>query len=120
MFRSIKTEMIAIDVVTAVVVFVDGPQGGKEMPYQEFTSTKTSQFCGFKDPISSTRWVADIEGCFYTCSFLEIQNFKFALNLLPTREKDWWGLASKAFSPTEKITVTWEPFTNMFTMEYVP
>lgn len=56
---------------------------------------------------------------FYICSCLKDQKVRCILNLLCLGEKDWWRLLAGAYSPTEKPTVTWEQFSNMFCIECV-
>lgn len=65
------------------------------------------------------RWIIDVKGCFYTCSCPDDLRVCFALNLLLLGAKSWWKSMTVDLSPTEKATVTWERFVEMFLEEYV-
>ena len=58
--------------------------------FHEFNHMKPPEFDGTQDPIAGMRWISDIEGCFYTWSFLEHLRVRFALNQLRLGVKDWW------------------------------
>ena len=84
------------------------------MLYREFNNTKPPEFDGTQDLIVVMRWISDIEGCFYTCSFPEHLRIRFALNQLCLGAKDWWKFVTTDFTLAEITTVTWEKFTTMF------
>ena len=90
------------------------------MLFREFSNTKPPEFDGTQDPIAAMRWIADIEGCFYTCSCPEHLRVRFALNQLRLGAKDWWKFVTANFTLAETAAVTWEGFTTMFREEYVP
>lgn len=56
----------------------------------------------------------------YTCLCPEDYKAKFTLNLLRLGVKDWWKLVTGAYSHADKVAVTWEQFTNLLHVEYVP
>ena len=132
MFGSIKTTLMeefeercaaiseaAVAAATAAVAAAR-PQGGDSLLFREFSNTKPPEFDGTQDPIAAMRWIADIEGCFYTCSCPEHLRVRFALNQLRLGAKDWWKFVTVNFTQAEITAVTWERFTEMFRDEYVP
>lgn len=129
MVGSIKTTLIEMFyehyvVVTEVVSFIPIAftvvirlQGRASIYYHEFGNMKAPEFDGVKDPIVDMRWVSDVEGFFYTGSWLANQKVKFALNLLRLGAKDWWKFATQGLSNAERIAMTSEKVTmisNMF------
>lgn len=64
--------------------------------------------------------LSDVEGFSFTYSCPKDQKVNFTLNLLHLEAKDWWKLVTSAYSPTEKVAVTWGQFKEMFCTEYVP
>lgn len=117
MFKTIKTEMIALfdekyvvfantaAATTIVPVTAAASPGENEMPYPQLNNTKILKFDGVKDPIFSMRRISDVEGCFYICSFLANLKFRYVQNLLRLRVKYWWNFATKNYSPTERSTL---------------
>ena len=81
------SEVIVV-AATAAVVFV-GVRGERAFRYQDFDNTKPLEFDGVKDLIVALRWLYDVEGCFFTCSCVDDQKVKCALNLLRLWAKDW-------------------------------
>ena len=43
---------------------------------------------GDREPIVSTRWISDVEGCFFIFSFPEDHKVKFSLNIFHLGAKD--------------------------------
>ncbi|KAL7584909.1 uncharacterized protein LOC128127083 [Lactuca sativa] len=132
MFGSIKTTLMetfderyaalteAATAAATAAVAAARPQGGDSLLFREFSNTKPPEFDGTQDPIAAMRWIADIEGCFYTCSCPEHLRVRFALNQLRLGAKDWWKFVTANFTLAETAAVTWEGFTTMFRDEYVP
>ncbi|XP_023766423.1 uncharacterized protein LOC111914944 [Lactuca sativa] len=87
--------------------------------YQDFDNTKPPTFDGFQDPIIAMRWLSNVDGCFFTCSCPADQKVKCTLNLLRSRAKDWWRLATSSYSTEQRVVVTWEQFYEMFRSRYV-
>ena len=118
MFGSIKTTLLeTFDVRYAAVteaaaaaattaVAAARPQGGDSLLFWEFSNTKPPEFDGTQDPIAAMRWIADIEGCFYTCSCPEHLRVQFALNQLRLGAKDWWKFVTASFTLAEISEVT--------------
>nr|GEX69478.1 hypothetical protein [Tanacetum cinerariifolium] len=64
--------------------------------YRDFTTCDVLKFDGALDPISSTRWLAAVEGAFRTSNCKEKNKVKFASNFLRDSAKMWWeGKVSK-------------------------
>ena len=74
MFGSIKTYMVEYfgkQYAALSETTVDATRIGarRAFQYRDFDNTKLPIFNGVQDPIISMRWLSDIEGCFFTCSF---------------------------------------------------
>lgn len=66
------------------------------------------------------RWIADVKGCFYTCSCPDDLRVQFTLNLLRLVVKHWGKFVTTILTHAERAVVTWERFLEMFREEYVP
>ena len=132
MFGSIKRTLIetfvehyAAVTETAVVaatasLVVARPRRGDLLWYREFTNMNPSKFDGTQDPIAAMRWISDVEGCFYTCSYPKNLRVRFSLNLLCLGAKDWWKFLTADYTPLEHVAMTWERFTAMLRDKFFP
>lgn len=77
---SVVILVAAVTTITTVIAAARH-QGGM-VEYRDFSNTKPLEFDRFKDPIISMSCLFDVHGCFITCSCLEDQKVKCALNLL--------------------------------------
>ena len=75
---------------------------------------KPPTFDGIQNLIVAMRWLSDVEGCFFTCSCPVDQKVRCALNLLSSREKDWWRFMIGSYTDDQRAEVTWEQFKDMF------
>lgn len=66
------------------------------------------------------RWIFDMEGCLFPCSYLEDWKASATLNLLRMGMKDWWNLVISSYTPKQRVVVTWGQFLEIFCTEYVP
>ncbi|GKG44820.1 hypothetical protein Tco_0486258, partial [Tanacetum coccineum] len=57
--------------------------------YRDFTVCDVPKFDGVLDPISSTRWLATIEGAFRNSNCNEKNKVNFASNFLRDSAKMW-------------------------------
>ncbi|KAJ9556038.1 hypothetical protein OSB04_010652 [Centaurea solstitialis] len=87
--------------------------------YKDFMACQPPQFDGQKDPIASTRWLADVEGAFLTCACSEEVKVRYAANLLRKAGKDWWNIINKSRSAEQIAAMTWGEFTKLFKEQYV-
>lgn len=74
LFRTIKTKIInlfdkqydAIDstasATTIAAIAATTSSGDKGMSYREFNNTKPLEFDGVRDPITTIRWISNVEG----------------------------------------------------------
>src|SRR5581483_6162841 len=112
--------------VEAAVAARPGGSGGSggEQPkvttYRDFSTCNPPQFNGQKDPVASSRWIADVETAFLTVSCPEEVKVRFAVNLLRKAAKDWWNLISRMRTPEQIATLTWEQFKELFSKQYIP
>ena len=116
MFGSIKTTLIetfderytavteAAAAAATAAVAAARPQGGDSLLFREFSNMKPPDFDGTQDPIAAMRWIADIDGCFYTCSCTEHLRVRFALIQLRLGVKDWWKFVTAHFMPAKMST----------------
>ncbi|GJS40608.1 zinc finger, CCHC-type, retrotransposon gag domain protein [Tanacetum coccineum] len=58
--------------------------------YRDFTACDVPKFDGALDPITSTRWLAVVEGAFRTSNYKEKNKVNFASNFLRDSSKMWW------------------------------
>ena len=98
----VVTEVVVDATTTVVVVVVVGVQGRGLFKHRYFSNMKPPEFDGVKDPVISMRWLANVEGCFFTCACMGDQKVKCSLNLLRLGEKYWWRLVTGAYSLAEK------------------
>lgn len=110
---SIVSTTTTVNVVDVVV------SGERKIPYPKFNNTKPPDFDGFMEPIVFMRWISDVEGCFYTCTYPANLKFIYAQNPLCLGEKGWCNFVTKNYSPVERNTVTWEQYVEKFREEYV-
>ena len=66
------------------------------------------------------RWISDVEGYFFTCSYLTDQKVRCALNLLRSGANYWWILATGFYTDDQRADITWEQFRDMFHARYIP
>ena len=106
--------------VEAAVAARPGGSGGaggeqpKVTTYRDFSTCNPPQFNGQKDPVASSRWIADVEVAFLTISCPEEVKVRFAVNLLRKAAKDWWNLINRMRTPEQIATMTWEQFKELF------
>lgn len=93
-FGSIKTAMIelfnegyfilseVVVVAATTTVAAVGVQARGSFQYWEFNNTKPLEFNRVKDLIMTMTWIFDVEGFFFTCSYLEDWKVRYTLNLL--------------------------------------
>ena len=125
-FESIKTAMLelfgewytAVAEATAAaataVVVIAGGRGGRSFQNCDFSNKKPRDFDRVKDPIVAMRWIFDVEGCFFICSFPEDWKVRCTLKLLQLGAKDWWNLVTGSYTPEQRVIVTWDHFPKMF------
>ena len=72
--------VLSKDVVSATTVTVAtiGVRGERTFQYWYFDNMKPLWFDGVWDLIVEIRWLCDVEGCFFTCSFSTNQKVKCA------------------------------------------
>lgn len=99
MFRTIKTELIALfderyvvvsstaSATTKVFDAAATSSREKEKRYREFYNTKPPEFNGARDPIVSMMWISDMEGCFYTSACSANLKFKYVHRSSTSRSK---------------------------------
>ncbi|GJW51543.1 hypothetical protein Tco_0092894 [Tanacetum coccineum] len=58
--------------------------------YRDFTACDVPKFDGVLDPITSTRWLAAVEGAFHTSNCKEKNKVNFASKFLCNSAKMWW------------------------------
>ncbi|KAJ9538901.1 hypothetical protein OSB04_031634 [Centaurea solstitialis] len=98
-----------------------GSSGGqaRSASYKDFMACQLPQFDGQKDPIASTRWLADIEGAFLTWACSDEVKVRYVSNLLRKAGKDWWSIVNKSRSAEQIAAMAWEEFTELFKEQYV-
>ncbi|KAJ9545864.1 hypothetical protein OSB04_025571 [Centaurea solstitialis] len=117
-------------VVEAAVAARPGGSGGsgggqsRVTTYKDFSACQPPQFNGQKDPVTSSRWISEVEGAFLTNSCSEEVKVRYAANLLRKAAKDWWNLINRTRTPEQIATMTWEQFKELFKElfkeQYVP
>jgi hypothetical protein len=88
--------------------------------YKDFSACQSPLFEGKKDPVTSTRWIAEVEGAFRTSFCPPEAKVRFATNLLRGSGKDWWGLIVRSRTEAEIEAMTWDGFKELFREQYVP
>ena len=61
----------------------------RTMTLREFKTCGAPDYYGARDPIVSTRWLADFANAFRTSRCPEGDKVRFASYLLKDRERDW-------------------------------
>ncbi|XP_052626743.1 uncharacterized protein LOC128133384 [Lactuca sativa] len=132
MFGSIKTAMVeyfvdgyatlseAAATAATIAVSTIGLGAGQVFQYQDFDNMNPLTFDGTQDPIKAMSWLADMEGCFFTCLCPTDQKDRCALNLLRSGAKDWWRLMIGSYSDEHRAVVTWDQFWDIFHARYIP
>lgn len=81
MFGSVDTTLIelvdecytavmqATAVAATAVVASIGARVGESFQYRDFSNTKPTKFYRVKDPILAMRWLSNMDGCFFMCSY---------------------------------------------------
>ena len=88
--------------------------------YLDFSVCAPPEFKGDTDPISSMRWVADVEGVFVTSGCPDNKRVRYAMNLLRGAAKDWWGVVTATMTAAQLEALTWDEFVEQFRRQYVP
>lgn len=88
--------------------------------YKDFSACHPPMFEGKKDPVTSTRWISEVEGAFRTSFCTAEVKVRFAVNLLRGPAKDWWNLIVRSRTGEQIESMTWEQFTGLFREQYVP
>ncbi|GJZ90096.1 putative reverse transcriptase domain-containing protein [Tanacetum coccineum] len=88
------------------------------MPY--YISQTIDNLKEVLDPITSTRWLAAVEGAFRTSNYKEKTKVNFASNFPHDSVKMWWG--RKFYEKGEDWigSCTWKEFKELFNVEFTP
>ena len=62
--------------------------GSRTLYFHEFCASGAPEFFGEKDPISSKRWLADMDNAFWMSFFPEGSNVRFSSYLLKDKAQD--------------------------------
>ncbi|KAK1421015.1 hypothetical protein QVD17_23053 [Tagetes erecta] len=88
--------------------------------YKEFSVCNPTPFRGTADPITSQRWVTEVEGAFET-SHCDPKDFViYASNLLKGRSRDWWQVLKAQKGPKKINEMTWDEFKVIFLKQFCP
>nr|GEW79505.1 hypothetical protein [Tanacetum cinerariifolium] len=82
--------------------------------YCDFTACDVPKFNGALDPISSTRWLAGVEGAFRTSNCKEKNKVNFASNFLHDSAKMWWEEIDRIREEFQILTYTNETVNEMW------
>ncbi|KAI3522357.1 hypothetical protein L1887_00076 [Cichorium endivia] len=122
LFAQIKAELIEkmqemIATATSGTSGLGQPRG---VTYRDFSACQPPQFQGKRDPITSSRWITEIEGAFRTCFCPAEAKVRFAANLLRGPAKDWWEIEVNARTEAGIDAMTWEEFKEIFKEQFMP
>ncbi|XP_023760538.1 uncharacterized protein LOC111908976 [Lactuca sativa] len=121
LFEDRYVALIEVVVAAATTIIIDARiREERSFQYWDFDNKKPPEFYTVKGPIVTIRWLSNTEGSFFTCSCLDDQKAKCALNLLCSGANIGgnWLLALTLMS--RGVAVTWERFSNMLCMKYLP
>ncbi|XP_074346849.1 uncharacterized protein LOC141685656 [Apium graveolens] len=85
--------------------------------FEQFQSTKPSEFEGTTDPTKARAWLKEMGKAFALVKFDEDQKTDFTSYFLKGEENYWWE-SKKALEG--KGIVTWDRFTELFLEKFVP
>ncbi|CAH1431387.1 unnamed protein product [Lactuca virosa] len=95
--------------------------GSRTLTFREFRACGAPDYQGARDPIASTRWLADVANAFCTSRCPEGDKVRLASCLLKGRAHDWWEEVGHAIGDDTTLdTMTWADLTTRFRAEFAP
>lgn len=95
--------------------------GARTLTFREFRAYGAPNYHGARDPIASSRWLADVANAFRTSKCPEGDKVRLASCLLKDRGRDWWEEIGHALGDDAALdAMTWSDFSARFRAEFSP
>ena len=95
--------------------------GSRTLTFREFRACGAPDYHGARDPIASTRWLADVANAFRTSRCPEGDKVRLASCLLKDRARDWWEEVGHTIGDDAALdAMTWADFSTRFRAEFAP
>ena len=95
--------------------------GSRTLTFREFRACEAPDYHGARDPIASTRWLADVANAFCTSTCPEGDKVRLASCLLKDRARDWSEEIGHVIGDDATLdAMTWADFTTRFRAEFSP
>lgn len=116
---AIRNEVVTLleERIAAIPLPTGGQTRTREFQYRDLSACSPPEFKGDPNPITSMRWISDMEFAFLTSGCPDNLKVRFAVNLLRGGAKDW---CATTLTTAERTTLTWDEFVTRFRAEYVP
>ncbi|XP_071694645.1 uncharacterized protein [Rutidosis leptorrhynchoides] len=92
--------------------------GNSGFSYKDFKFTKPPLFEGSPDPLKSSRWISDVEGCFWVCECPPNKKTKLATCLMRGATKTWLDDKILMMGEEPFFNLPWDDFKAEFFKEY--
>ncbi|XP_071719476.1 uncharacterized protein [Rutidosis leptorrhynchoides] len=86
--------------------------------YKDFKLTKPPIFEGNPDPLISTRWISDVEGCFRVSESAPEKKTRLSTSLLRGAAKTWLDDKILVMGEGPFMSLSWDDFKTEFFLEY--
>ncbi|XP_071718174.1 uncharacterized protein [Rutidosis leptorrhynchoides] len=91
---------------------------GRGFSYKDFKLTKPPIFEENPDPLISTRWISDVEGCFRVSECPPEKKTRLATSLLRGTAKTWLDDKILVLGEGPFMSLSWDDFKTEFFLEY--
>ena len=86
----------------------------RTLTFREFSACGAPDYHGARDPIASSRWLADVANAFRMSRCPEGDKVRLASYLLKDRARDWWEQIGHAIGDDPALDVmTWSDFSRL-------
>ena len=84
------------------------------LTFRDFQDCGAPDYHGARDPITSSRWLADVANAFRTSRCPKGDKVRLASCLLKDRARDWWDEVGHAAGGDAIDSMTWSDFSTRF------
>ena len=119
-FGTIKEGILEIldERSSAFCTEVAAMMGPHTLTFMEFRTCGAPDYHGARDPIASTRWLADVANAFRTSRCPEGDKVRLPSCPLKDTAHDWWEEVGHAVGDAALDTMTWSDFSARFRAEF--
>ncbi|KAI3510608.1 hypothetical protein L1887_17735 [Cichorium endivia] len=92
----------------------------KGCSYKTFQTCKPPTYYGDKNPITTMRWVKEMEAVFKTSKCINEDKVTYATNMLKAEALYWWDMETEVRGSDAVEKMSWEEFKKIFREKFCP